>query len=83
MPLMLVLLRVFHPLPHPPCLLQHHFQLWSGPYVHCASCFGNIYSRFFPEKYGKNEAKKREILSASAAAGVSVAFGAPIGMAEE
>ena len=28
---------------------------------------------------GKNEAKKREILSAASAAGVSVAFGAPIG----
>lgn len=39
---------------------------------------GNIFSYLFP-KYGKNEAKKREILSASAAAGVSVAFGAPIG----
>lgn len=35
-------------------------------------------SYLFP-KYGKNEAKKREILSAAAAAGVSVAFGAPIG----
>lgn len=39
---------------------------------------GNILSYLFP-KYGKNEAKKREILSAAAAAGVSVAFGAPIG----
>lgn len=39
---------------------------------------GNIFSYLFP-KYGRNEAKKREILSAAAAAGVSVAFGAPIG----
>ena len=83
MPLMLVLLRVSYPLPPSPLFAATSLQLWSGPYVHCASCFGNIYSRFFPEKYGKNEAKKREILSASAAAGVSVAFGAPIGMAEE
>ena len=30
-------------------------------------------------KYRNNEAKKREILSAASAAGVSVAFGAPIG----
>ncbi|KAL3315962.1 H(+)/Cl(-) exchange transporter 3 [Cichlidogyrus casuarinus] len=49
-----------------------------GPMVHMASCCGNIISYLFP-KYGKNEAKKREILSASAAAGVAVAFGAPIG----
>ncbi|KAK0393849.1 hypothetical protein QR680_000430 [Steinernema hermaphroditum] len=49
-----------------------------GPMVHLACCIGNIFSYFFP-KYGMNEAKKREILSASAAAGVSVAFGAPIG----
>lgn len=39
---------------------------------------GNILAYLFP-KYGRNEAKKREILSAAAAAGVSVAFGAPIG----
>jgi chloride channel 3/4/5 len=49
-----------------------------GPLVHVASCCGNFFSYLFP-KYGKNEAKKREILSAAAAAGVSVAFGAPIG----
>ncbi|CAF4504795.1 unnamed protein product [Rotaria socialis] len=49
-----------------------------GPFVHCSSCCGNIFARLFP-KYGQNEAKKREILSAAAAAGVSVAFGAPIG----
>ncbi|XP_022324150.2 H(+)/Cl(-) exchange transporter 4-like isoform X1 [Crassostrea virginica] len=49
-----------------------------GPFVHVASCCGNIFSYLFP-KYGTNEAKKREILSAASAAGVSVAFGAPIG----
>ena len=49
-----------------------------GPLVHVAACCGNIFSYLFP-KYGRNEAKKREILSAAAAAGVSVAFGAPIG----
>jgi chloride channel 3/4/5 len=42
------------------------------------SNIGNILSYLFP-KYGRNEAKKREILSAAAASGVSVAFGAPIG----
>lgn len=49
-----------------------------GPMVHIACCIGNILAYLFP-KYGRNEAKKREILSAAAAAGVSVAFGAPIG----
>ncbi|CAG0894404.1 unnamed protein product [Cyprideis torosa] len=49
-----------------------------GPLVHVACCIGNIFSYLFP-KYGRNEAKKREILSAASAAGVSVAFGAPIG----
>ena len=36
-----------------------------GPFVHVASCCGNIFSYLFP-KYGRNEAKKREILSAAA-----------------
>lgn len=49
-----------------------------GPFVHIACCVGNIISHLFP-KYARNNAKKREILSASSAAGVSVAFGAPIG----
>ncbi|XP_077869292.1 H(+)/Cl(-) exchange transporter 4-like [Saccoglossus kowalevskii] len=49
-----------------------------GPLVHVACCCGNIFSYLFP-KYGKNEAKKREVLSAASAAGVSVAFGAPVG----
>jgi len=49
-----------------------------GPLVHVACCIGNILAHLFP-KYGRNEAKKREILSAASAAGVSVAFGAPIG----
>ncbi|KAI8851039.1 chloride channel [Chytridium lagenaria] len=49
-----------------------------GPLVHISCCLGNILPRMF-KKYASNEAKKREILSASSAAGVSVAFGAPIG----
>ncbi|OCT96948.1 hypothetical protein XELAEV_18009167mg [Xenopus laevis] len=49
-----------------------------GPLVHVACCCGNIFSYLFP-KYNTNEAKKREVLSAASAAGVSVAFGAPIG----
>ncbi|KAF3915296.1 hypothetical protein AA313_de0202069 [Arthrobotrys entomopaga] len=49
-----------------------------GPFVHIATCIGNICCRLFP-KYNFNDAKRREVLSASAAAGVAVAFGAPLG----
>lgn len=48
-----------------------------GPYVHIATCVGNISCRLF-SKYNHNDGKRREILSASAASGVGVAFGAPI-----
>jgi len=49
-----------------------------GPSVHYAVCTGNVISRLF-DKYRRNASKTREILSASAAAGVAVAFGSPIG----
>ncbi|XP_062849396.1 H(+)/Cl(-) exchange transporter 5-like [Trichomycterus rosablanca] len=49
-----------------------------GPLVHVACCCANILCHLFT-KYRKNEAKRREVLSAASAVGVSVAFGAPIG----
>lgn len=49
-----------------------------GPSVHYAVCTGNVISRLF-DRYKRNAAKTREILSATAAAGVAVAFGSPIG----
>ncbi|KAG8531503.1 uncharacterized protein KY384_003132 [Bacidia gigantensis] len=49
-----------------------------GPYVHIATCVGNVACRLFP-KYNHNDGKRREMLSAAAASGVGVAFGAPIG----
>lgn len=49
-----------------------------GPYVHIATCIGNIACRLF-EKYSDNDGKRREILSAAASSGVAVAFGSPLG----
>ncbi|PBK72548.1 Cl-channel protein [Armillaria solidipes] len=49
-----------------------------GPLVHVACCMAFLLSRFF-EQFRKSEAQKRKILAAAAAAGVSVAFGSPLG----
>ncbi|GAO50862.1 hypothetical protein G7K_4981-t1 [Saitoella complicata NRRL Y-17804] len=49
-----------------------------GPFVHIACAVGNIFCRLF-RKFHFNEGKRRQILSASCAAGVATAFGAPIG----
>ncbi|GAA5991112.1 hypothetical protein JCM10908_006541 [Rhodotorula pacifica] len=49
-----------------------------GPLVHVACCIGDFALRPFTALRG-NGARQREILSAAAAAGVSVAFGAPLG----
>ncbi|KAL2124070.1 hypothetical protein VTJ04DRAFT_435 [Mycothermus thermophilus] len=55
--------------------------LWlgkEGPLVHVACCCANLFTKLFPS-INNNEARKREVLSAAAAAGISVAFGSPIG----
>ncbi|ORX61491.1 voltage gated chloride channel [Hesseltinella vesiculosa] len=49
-----------------------------GPSVHMACCVGNVISRSF-QKFRSSKAEMREILTASSAAGVAVAFGSPIG----
>ncbi|KAL2872723.1 chloride channel protein [Aspergillus lucknowensis] len=49
-----------------------------GPLVHVACCCASVIMKPF-ESLSGNEARKREVLSAAAAAGISVAFGAPIG----
>lgn len=55
--------------------------LWvgkEGPMVHVACCCANMIMKPFAS-LSHNEARKREVLSAASAAGISVAFGAPIG----
>ncbi|OIW33510.1 hypothetical protein CONLIGDRAFT_659445 [Coniochaeta ligniaria NRRL 30616] len=49
-----------------------------GPLVHVACCCANLFIKLFPT-INNNEARKREVLSAAAASGISVAFGSPIG----
>ncbi|KAH8791033.1 chloride channel-like protein 3 [Hyaloscypha finlandica] len=49
-----------------------------GPLVHVACCCANLFMKLFGS-INDNEARKREVLSAAAAAGISVAFGSPIG----
>lgn len=49
-----------------------------GPYVHLATCVGNITSRYFKYIF-KNDFFEKQILSASASAGVALAFGSPLG----
>lgn len=49
-----------------------------GPLVHVACCCANVFMRLF-KNISQNEARKREVISAAAAAGISVAFGSPIG----
>src|SRR5271169_3093486 len=48
-----------------------------GPSVHVAVCAGHTISRLF--RLSKSAFSMREIFAASSAAGVAVAFGAPIG----
>lgn len=49
-----------------------------GPFVHISTCVGYLVARWFP-KYNGNGRKMREMLSVACSAGLSVAFGAPIG----
>ncbi|KAJ2569320.1 hypothetical protein IW140_003165 [Coemansia sp. RSA 1813] len=48
-----------------------------GTMVHIACCCCNVYTRLFGRLRG-NEVRRRELLSAASAAGISVAFGSPI-----
>lgn len=49
-----------------------------GPYVHLATCVGNVMTRLFPF-INNNDILKKQILSASASSGVALAFGSPLG----
>ncbi|KAK7056282.1 chloride channel [Paramarasmius palmivorus] len=49
-----------------------------GPLVHVACCMASLLLRLF-KNIQNSEGQKRKILAASAAAGISVAFGSPLG----
>ncbi|THH09923.1 hypothetical protein EW145_g1683 [Phellinidium pouzarii] len=49
-----------------------------GPLVHVACCMIFLVSKLF-KKHLPNEAQKRRLLAAAASAGISVAFGSPLG----
>src|ERR1700743_3289072 len=49
-----------------------------GPFVHIAACVGTLVANWFP-KYRENGKQYREVLTAATSAGLSAAFGAPIG----
>ncbi|KOS22872.1 H(+)/Cl(-) exchange transporter 4 [Escovopsis weberi] len=49
-----------------------------GPFVHISTCVGYLVATAVP-KYAANQRKLREMLSVACSAGLSVAFGAPIG----
>ncbi|KAL6309304.1 chloride channel [Sparassis latifolia] len=49
-----------------------------GPLVHVSCCLAYLLSRIF-KQFHNNEAQKRKMLIAAAVAGVSVAFGSPLG----
>lgn len=49
-----------------------------GPFVHISTCVAYLVGKCFP-KYRENGRQMRELLSAGCSAGLSVAFGAPIG----
>ncbi|KAJ7091935.1 Cl-channel protein [Mycena belliarum] len=49
-----------------------------GPSVHVACCIGSLVAGMFGQ-FRRSQSKMREIVTAASAAGVAVAFGAPIG----
>ncbi|KZT67366.1 Cl-channel protein [Daedalea quercina L-15889] len=49
-----------------------------GPLVHVSCCLALLLSKMFKQIH-RNEARKRKMLAAAAVAGVSVAFGSPLG----
>ncbi|TWU77761.1 hypothetical protein ED733_008637 [Metarhizium rileyi] len=49
-----------------------------GPFVHISTCVGYLVAKHIP-KFAENQRKMREMLSVACSAGLSVAFGAPIG----